>query len=227
VRRARRVDFLWRRYLERAKQLEALIRGRVTSGAAEVKLLGPEPTLLEQGRPADELLCDGGRAHHPILTPLEPLDEIIIDGDDIHRDTVNVAAWPEGLAEPNAIYMSRVVRDHVRDRLEAGVPPKSAGRANLAQFHGVIAIAEPAVAGRAVRWRQEYKGGLRGLRGLRGDRILANPETEGSVHRDGEHNIRRTVRQGAAVPLGEAEHGRLETVVGARPAAPSLPAAYS
>ncbi len=46
------------------------------------------------------------------------LGDVIIDGDDIHGDGVNVAARLEGLAEPNGICVSRVVRDQVRDKLD-------------------------------------------------------------------------------------------------------------
>jgi adenylate cyclase len=45
------------------------------------------------------------------------LGDIIIDGDDIFGDGVNVAARLETLAEPGGICVSRVVRDHVRDKL--------------------------------------------------------------------------------------------------------------
>jgi adenylate cyclase len=46
------------------------------------------------------------------------LGDVIIDGDDIHGDGVNVAARLEGLAEANGICVSRVVRDQVRDKME-------------------------------------------------------------------------------------------------------------
>ncbi|MGE5269817.1 MAG: transglycosylase domain-containing protein [Thiohalocapsa sp.] len=46
--------------------------------------------------------------------------DVIIDGDDIYGDGVNVAARLEGLAEPGGIYVSRVVRDQVRDKLDFG-----------------------------------------------------------------------------------------------------------
>ena len=46
------------------------------------------------------------------------LGDVIAEGEDIFGDGVNVAARLEGLAEPGGIYLSRVVRDQVRDRLD-------------------------------------------------------------------------------------------------------------
>ena len=43
--------------------------------------------------------------------------DIIIDGDDIYGDGVNVAARLEALAEPGGILVSRVVHDQVQDKL--------------------------------------------------------------------------------------------------------------
>jgi adenylate cyclase len=58
----------------------------------------------------------------PVETRIEfrvgiDLGDIIIDGDDIFGDGVNVAARLETLAEPGGICVSRVVRDQVRDKL--------------------------------------------------------------------------------------------------------------
>lgn len=46
------------------------------------------------------------------------LGDVVIDGDDIHGDGVNVAARLEGLAEPGGVYVSAAVYDQVRDRIE-------------------------------------------------------------------------------------------------------------
>jgi adenylate cyclase len=45
------------------------------------------------------------------------LGDVIIDGDDIYGDGVNIAARLEALAEPGGICISRMVRDNIRDKL--------------------------------------------------------------------------------------------------------------
>src|SRR5271166_5489058 len=45
------------------------------------------------------------------------LGDIIVDGDDIYGDGVNIAARLEALAEPGGVCISRVVRDQIRDKL--------------------------------------------------------------------------------------------------------------
>jgi adenylate cyclase len=45
------------------------------------------------------------------------LGDIIVEGDDIYGDGINVAARLEALAEPGGICISRTVRDQIRDKL--------------------------------------------------------------------------------------------------------------
>src|SRR5262249_8574386 len=46
------------------------------------------------------------------------LGDVIIEGEDIYGDVVNVAARLESIAEPGAVFVSGAVRDSVRDKLE-------------------------------------------------------------------------------------------------------------
>src|SRR6202790_2693403 len=85
--------------------------------------------------------------------------DIIIDGDDIYGDGVNVAARLQTLAEPGGICVSRVVRDQVLDKLsfrfeELGAQavkniarPVQAYRVNF----------EPGAPTRAVRRRWQHR----------------------------------------------------------------------
>ena len=45
------------------------------------------------------------------------LGDVIVEGDDIYGDGVNIAARIEALADPGDVFVSNTVHDHVRDRL--------------------------------------------------------------------------------------------------------------
>jgi adenylate cyclase len=75
------------------------------------------------------------------------LGDIIIDGDDIYGDGVNVAARLEGLAKAGGICVSRVVRDQVRDKLGLAFADLGEQQVkNIARPVRVFRIAESATA---------------------------------------------------------------------------------
>ena len=97
-----------------------------------VKLMGDE-TLMEFGSVVDAVnfAVDFQRAmakHNANLPEGREvayrigvnIGDIIVDGDDIYGDGVNVAARLEALAEPGGICVSRTVFDHVKGRVEIG-----------------------------------------------------------------------------------------------------------
>src|SRR4030095_14817176 len=45
------------------------------------------------------------------------LGDVIVEGDDLYGDGVNIAARIEALADAGAVFVSNTVHDHVRDRL--------------------------------------------------------------------------------------------------------------
>jgi adenylate cyclase len=70
------------------------------------------------------------------------IGDIIVEDEDIYGDGVNVAARPEGLAEPGGICVSRTVYNHVRNKVAFGFV--SAGE------HRVKNIPEPVVVYRVL-----------------------------------------------------------------------------
>ena len=45
------------------------------------------------------------------------LGDVIVEGDDLYGDGVNIAARIEALADAGGVFVSNTVHDHVRDRL--------------------------------------------------------------------------------------------------------------
>jgi TolB-like protein/rhodanese-related sulfurtransferase len=88
------------------------------------------------------------------------LGDIIIDGDDIFGDGVNIAARLEMLAEPGGICVSRVVRDQVLDKLSFTFEDLGAQQVkNIARpveiFRVDLASAAPQMQGRVGRdWQR-------------------------------------------------------------------------
>lgn len=90
-----------------------------------VKLMG-DGTLVEFASVVDAVSCAlaiqqavaDGRSGLALRVGVN-LGDIIIQGDDIYGDGVNVAARLEALAEPGGICISSVVHESIRDRIDA------------------------------------------------------------------------------------------------------------
>ena len=54
--------------------------------------------------------------------------DVIVDGDDIYGDGVNVAARIEALADPGSVYLARAAADEVRDKLPINLEPRGERR---------------------------------------------------------------------------------------------------
>ena len=98
-------------------------------GGRVVKLTG-DGQLSEFPSVADAVQCavevqramrrrnaDIPEVHRIVLRMGINLGDVIVDGDDIYGDGVNVAARLEEIAEPGGISISRSVRDQIRDKL--------------------------------------------------------------------------------------------------------------
>jgi TolB-like protein/class 3 adenylate cyclase/tetratricopeptide (TPR) repeat protein len=97
-------------------------------GGRIVKLIG-DGSLVEFASVVEAVNCalsiqrsspaEGSQARLPIVLRIGVnLGDIIIDGDDIYGDGVNVAARLEPLAEPGGICVSSVVNDHLGNRID-------------------------------------------------------------------------------------------------------------
>jgi adenylate cyclase len=93
--------------------------------------------------------------------------DVIIDGDDIYGEGVNIAARLEGLAELGGICVSGRVRDEIARKLEVGFAPMGAQRVkNIAEpIEAWRVVLEPSKAPRPVHLA---RGGLRSLTSLGG-----------------------------------------------------------
>jgi adenylate cyclase len=109
----------------------ALIDPKITEHRGRIVKTTADGALVEFASVVDAVRCaveiqrgmDERNAAIPIDRRIEfrigiNVGDVIIDGDDIYGDGVNVAARLEALAAPGGICVSRVVRDQVRDKLD-------------------------------------------------------------------------------------------------------------
>jgi class 3 adenylate cyclase/TolB-like protein len=82
------------------------------------------------------------------------LGDVIVDGDDIFGDGVNIAARLETLAQPGTVCISQIVYDQVRNKLDFDYRPLGSHRVkNIAKPVRAYAVGEPAALPRPRRVR--------------------------------------------------------------------------
>ena len=135
--------------------------GRIV-GTAGDSVLADFPSIV------DALSCavEMQRASRAVNDPIPPdrrlelrigvnLGDVIVDGDDIFGDGVNIAARLEALAQPGTVCISQTVYDQVRNKLDLGYRPLGSHRVkNIAEPVRAYAVGLPAAAPRPKRgWR--------------------------------------------------------------------------
>jgi adenylate cyclase len=132
--------------------------GRIV-GTAGDSLLADFPSVVDALNCAIEMQ----RASRVINDPIPPerrlelrigvnLGDVIVDGDDIFGDGVNIAARLEALAEPGTVCISQTVYDQVRNKLDLDYRPLGSHRVkNISQPVRAYAVGLPAPARRPKR----------------------------------------------------------------------------
>jgi TolB-like protein/class 3 adenylate cyclase/Flp pilus assembly protein TadD len=89
------------------------------------------------------------------------LGDVIVDGDDIFGDGVNIAARLEALAQPGTVCISQTVYEHVRNKLDLDYRPLGSHRVkNIAEPVRAYAVGVPAAAPRPRRARRPLVAGV-------------------------------------------------------------------
>ena len=119
-----------------------------THGGRVVKLMG-DGTLVEFASVVDAVKCalaiqtavGSGRGSAPsdiVLRIGINLGDVILEGDDLYGDGVNVAARLEPLAEPGGICVAAIVNDSVGNRIE--VPFRDGGEVHVKNIDRPIRV---------------------------------------------------------------------------------------
>jgi adenylate cyclase len=129
--------------LSRLKQsLADVVKPQVAAHSGRIFKLMGDGALIEFASAVDAVVCaveiQNKIAERNAQLPEERrilyriginVGDVIIEGDDVYGDGVNVAARVEALADPGGIYISRTARDQVRDRIPINIEDR--GEQNL------------------------------------------------------------------------------------------------
>src|SRR5271167_1970029 len=109
-------------------------RGRIVKTTGD-GLLAEFPSVVDAVRCAVEVQQampernTGIGADHPIELRIGiNLGDVIVEGDDLYGDGVNIAARIEALADAGGVFVSNTVYDHVREKAGARLPGPRRGR---------------------------------------------------------------------------------------------------
>jgi len=162
---------------ERLKgHLRELVNPNITEHRGRIVKNTGDGFLAEFASVVDAVRCaievQGGMAERNADTPPDKriefriginLGDVIVEGNDIFGDGVNVAARLEALAEPGGVTVSRMVRDNVRDKLDYTF--EDLGEQQLKNISRPVRSAQPHPL--ALRHRPQFELHLQGPGGRR------------------------------------------------------------
>jgi adenylate cyclase len=148
-------------------ELRRAVDPLITAHGGRIVGTAGDSLLADLSSVVDALNCaiEMQRAARAINDPIPPerrlelrigvnLGDVIIDGDDIFGDGVNIAARLEALAQPGTVCISHTVYEHVRNKLDLDYRPLGTHRVkNIAEPVRAYAVGEAAAAPRPRRRR--------------------------------------------------------------------------
>jgi adenylate cyclase len=143
-------------------ELRGAVDPLITAHGGRIVGTAGDSLLADFSSVVDALNCavEMQRASRAINDPLRPerrlelrigvnLGDVIVDGDDIFGDGVNIAARLEALAQPGTVCISQTVYDQVKNKLDLDYRPLGSHRVkNIAEPVRAYAVGLPAAAPR-------------------------------------------------------------------------------